>query len=132
MSARRRLPNRRSSVTFALEASGLRFTCSASRFDDGTLGEIFLQNHKVNSAGGIMASDSAVAASLALQYGCPTEVLRKALSRDARGDPTGPLGVALDELCRQRPPAADDGAPAPTPSPPPPGAPGAAAAEPVL
>jgi ribonucleoside-diphosphate reductase alpha chain len=129
MSARRRLPNRRGSVTFALEAGGLRFTCTASWFDDGSLGEVFLQNHKADSTAGIMASDSAIAASLALQYGCPPEVLQKALSRDARGDPTGPLGIVLDTLYRKQPPAA--GAPAPAPSPPPPGAPGAAAAEPV-
>jgi len=45
---------------------------------------------------GIMASDAAIAASLALQFGCPADVLRRALSRDARGNATGPLGIALD------------------------------------
>jgi hypothetical protein len=128
MSARRRLPNRRGSVTFALEAGALRFTCTASKFADGSLGEIFLQNHKADSTAGIMASDSAVAASLALQFGCPAEMLSKACCRDARGNATGPLGVALDALS-QLPPAANDEAPAPAPSPPPAGAPGAA--EPV-
>jgi ribonucleoside-diphosphate reductase alpha chain len=48
-----------------------------------------------------MASDSAIAASLALQYGCPPETLRKALSRDARGNPSGPLAAALDKLAVQ-------------------------------
>jgi hypothetical protein len=47
---------------------------------------------------GIMASDAAIAASLALQFGCPVEVLRKALSRDARGNASSPIGVALDRL----------------------------------
>jgi hypothetical protein len=95
---RRRLPNRRGSETFTLEAGGLRFTATASRFDDGSLGEIFLQNHKADSTAGIMASDAAIAASLALQFGCSGETLRKALCRDARGNATGPLGVALDML----------------------------------
>jgi hypothetical protein len=45
-----------------------------------------------------MASDSAIAASLALQYGCPADVLRKALSRDTRGRANGPLGCALDAI----------------------------------
>jgi hypothetical protein len=96
--SRRRLPNRRGSVTFTLEVGGLKFTATASRFDDGLLGELFLQNHKADSTAGIMASDAAIAASLALQFGCPVETLRKALCRDARGNATGPLGAALDRL----------------------------------
>jgi hypothetical protein len=48
------------------------------------------------SGAGILASDAGVAASLALQYGCPLETIRKALMRDERGFATGPLGVALD------------------------------------
>jgi ribonucleoside-diphosphate reductase alpha chain len=98
MSERRRLADRHGSVTFVLQVGGLSFTATASRFDDGSLGEIFLQNHKADSTAGIMASDAAIAASLALQFGCPPDVLRKALCRDVRGNPTGPLGVALDKL----------------------------------
>jgi hypothetical protein len=45
-----------------------------------------------------MASDCAIAASLALQYGCPADVLRKALSRDSHGRANGPLGAALDQI----------------------------------
>jgi len=116
MSERRRLPNRRDSVTFVLEAGGLRFTATASRFDDGLLGEVFLQNHKADSTAGIMASDAAVAASLALQFNCPVETLRRALCRDARGNATGPLGVALDMLS-QLPPADGEATPAPAPLP---------------
>ena len=73
-------------------------TATVSTFSDGSLGEVFLQNHKADSTAGIMASDAAIAASLALQFGCPVDVLRKALSRDVRGRATGPLGVALDTL----------------------------------
>lgn len=101
MSERRRLSNRRSSVTFMLESGGLRFTATVSQFGDGSLGEIFLQNHKADSTAGIMASDAAIAASLALQFGCPLETLRQALCRDGRGNATGPLGVALDTIPRQ-------------------------------
>lgn len=101
MSDRQRLPDRRSSTTFDIEAFGLRFTVTASHFGDGQLAETFIQNHKADSAAGIMASDCAIAASLALQYGCPAEVLRHALSRDARGYASGPLGAALDRLAVQ-------------------------------
>lgn len=88
-------------LTFGLQAGGLSFTATASQFGDGSLGEIFFQNHKADFAAGIMASDAAIAASLALQFGCPVETLRRALCRDARGNATGPLGVALDVLARQ-------------------------------
>jgi hypothetical protein len=101
MSDRRRLSDRRGSLTFTLQASGLNFTATVSRFTDGTLGEIFLQNHKADSTAGITASDAAIAASLALQFGCPAETLRKALCRDVRGNSTGPLGRALDLLAGQ-------------------------------
>jgi hypothetical protein len=90
MTARARLPNRRGSVTFGIELHGLKFTCTASQFEDGRLGEIFVTSH--------MASDGAIAASLALQYGCPAETLRKALCRDGGGKASGPLGAALDLL----------------------------------
>jgi ribonucleoside-diphosphate reductase alpha chain len=68
---RRRLPDRRANETFDLESSGLRFTVTASHFGDHRLAEVFIQNHKADSTAGIMASDAAIAASLALQFGCP-------------------------------------------------------------
>ncbi len=99
--SRRRLPDRRGSMTFTLQAGGLSFTATVSQFDDGEPGEIFLQDHKADSTAGIMASDAAIAASLALQFGCPVQTLRRALCRDARGNASGPLGVALDTIARQ-------------------------------
>jgi ribonucleoside-diphosphate reductase alpha chain len=98
--ARERLPNRRGSLTFDVESLGLSFTVTASRFSDGRPAEVFIRNHKCTSAAGIMASDAAIAASLALQFGCPVEVLRRALSRDAQGKASSPLGAALDQLVR--------------------------------
>lgn len=95
---RKRLSNRRHSETFDIDAYGLRFIVTISNFPAGELGEIFIQNFKADSVAGIMASDGAIAASLALQFGCPLDVLRKALCRDARGNASGPLGIALDLL----------------------------------
>ena len=37
-------------MTFAFECNGLDYTASASWFDDGRLAELFLSNHKSNSA----------------------------------------------------------------------------------
>ncbi len=99
--ARERLPNRRSAETWEVEACGLHFRATIGRYPDGRIGEIFLTNHKAGSEAGIMASDAAVAASLALQYGTPIETLRHALMRDGRGKPSGPLGVVLDQLAEE-------------------------------
>lgn len=94
--ARRHLPNRRAAETFALECDGLKYTATVGRFDDGGVAEIFLTNGKSDSAADANARDSAIVASLALQYGTPLAVIRGALLRDARGVPSTPLGAALD------------------------------------
>jgi hypothetical protein len=96
VTGRQRLNNRRMSWTFELEALGLRYTCSYSRFLDGRLGELFLSNHKSNSAADTNARDAAIACSLAFQNGADPEVIRRALCRDENGKASGPLGVALD------------------------------------
>jgi hypothetical protein len=100
MTERRRLSNRRASETFSVEANGMAFTATISRFEDGTLAEIFLTNRKNGSHADISARDAAVTASIALQYGAPVDVLRKALIRDSRGVASGPLGAALDLIAR--------------------------------
>src|SRR5215467_9769409 len=112
MSARDRLPNRRAAETFELQVHGLRYTCTIGRYDDGRIAEIFLENHKAGSHAGILANDVAVVCSLALQYGVPLDLIRKALMRDARGNPSGPLGTALDKIAgegrdERRPPRMD-------------------------
>jgi hypothetical protein len=83
---RQRLENRRASIVFEIELHGLRYTAGASHFPDGRLAEIFLQNHKLGSQADANARDSAVAANLALQFGCPLETLRCAAQ--CRATPT--------------------------------------------
>jgi hypothetical protein len=96
MTSRERLPNRRFSESFAVACAGLRYTATISRFPDGRLAEVFLSNTKPSSQSDVNARDAAVAASLALQFGCPLETLRRALLRDPNGNPSTPLGCALD------------------------------------
>jgi hypothetical protein len=100
MAQRQRLPDRRAAETFSLECAGLRYAATISHFDDGRLGEIFISNHKVGSAADTAARDSAIACSIALQFGADVETIRRALSRDARGAASGPLGAALDLVVR--------------------------------
>jgi hypothetical protein len=74
----------RASETFDLESQLLKFTCTVSRFSDGSVAEIFLQNHKAGSMAGINAQDAAVIFSLALQHGVPFETIRRAAGRPVR------------------------------------------------
>jgi hypothetical protein len=96
MTERRRLPNRRLAETFEIEVSTLRYTVTVGRFEDGSLGEIFLTNGKAGSDSDTAARDSAVVASIALQYGVPLDVIRHALMRNRDGSASGPLARALD------------------------------------
>jgi hypothetical protein len=102
MSERRRLANRRASISFDFEAGGLRYNATFSEFPDGSLGELFLSNHKSNSSADTNARDSAIALSIAVQHGADPEVIRRALSRDSLGRAIGPLGVALDIIAGER------------------------------
>src|SRR5215472_16362160 len=70
-------------------------------YNDGRVGEIFLSNTCVNSSADIMASDAAVVASVALQFGVPLDVIRCALMRDSHGRPSGPLAVVLGQLAEE-------------------------------
>ena len=101
MTSRRHLANRRVSTTFSFEVNGLAYIVTASRYPDGTVGEIFLSNHKSNSTADVNARDAAIACSLALQFGADIESIRKALRRDSHGRASGPLGVALDLIFGQ-------------------------------
>ena len=96
--SRERLPNRRANETFSLRSKGLSYTATVGRFKDGRIGEIFLSNHKSGSAADVNARDAAIACSIALQHGADLDVIRKALCRDARGNASGLMGVALDLL----------------------------------
>ena len=95
---RQRLPNRRASIVFCFECSGLHYTASASWFDGDRLGEVFVGNHRADSHADACAKDAAILASIALQFGAPLDVLRKALLRDSQGRPSTPIGTALDLL----------------------------------
>jgi ribonucleoside-diphosphate reductase alpha chain len=90
MPERERLPNRRAAELIDLEHGGRRWTVTVGRFADGRFAEIFLDAAK-ESPLVELAQDGALAASLALQSGCPLDTLRHALN----GREAGPLEVAL-------------------------------------
>ena len=95
---RQRLPDRRCAETFELEVGALRYTATVGRFSDGSIGELFLSNHKNNSAADCNARDAAIVFSFAVQCGADPEAIRRALCRDSQGRASGPLAAALDVL----------------------------------
>jgi DNA-binding IclR family transcriptional regulator len=101
--ALRRLPNRRPHELIDFEHEGRRYTAGIGRFEDGGLAEIFV--NVSGRAGGmveVLARDTAVAASLCLQFGCNAETLRRALMRDSQGRASSAVGVLLDLLASGR------------------------------
>ena len=95
---RKRLPNRRAATSFDFEQNRIRFVATYSPFADGGVGEIFISSHKAGSHLNAYVRDLGVAASLALQFGCSLDTLRRALLRNADGSPATPLGAAIDAI----------------------------------
>jgi ribonucleoside-diphosphate reductase alpha chain len=90
-------------VTFPFEVGGQHYRAIISCFADGRrAAEIFLANGKSGSQADANCRDAVVAASLALQFGCPLEVLRNAFLRDIRGMAATPLGAVLDLVAEQQ------------------------------
>lgn len=100
---RKRLPDRRGHWLCDFQHGGHRFTGGIGRFDDaGQVSEIFVNGAKVGSHAEISAQESALAVSLALQFGCPLETIRHAMTCD--GAAFGPIGALLLELDREAQP----------------------------
>jgi hypothetical protein len=98
MSARCRLPGRRSCLTFDLEVAGLHYRASVGHFDDGRPAECFVQNHKLSSAADVVARDCGILLSLLFQFGCPIETIAHAVTRNSDGSASGVVGAVLDKI----------------------------------
>jgi ribonucleoside-diphosphate reductase alpha chain len=101
MTACERLPNRRGCESFTFELDGLVLTATVSRFADGRVGELFMNNHKAGNQSDTNARDAAILLSFALQHGADIVSIRRALCRDSQGRALGPIGVALDLLANE-------------------------------
>jgi hypothetical protein len=98
------LPQRRTAETFEFEHASdrgkqpMKYTATVGRYPDGAIGEVFLNAAKLNTDIDVNARDGAVAISLAVQHGCSIETLRHAMTRNADGEASGPLGALLDQI----------------------------------
>jgi len=70
---REKLPNRRKGYTQKAIVGGHKVYLRTGEFDDGRLGEIFIDMHKEGAAFRAMMNNFAIAISLGLQYGVPLD-----------------------------------------------------------
>ncbi|MAS13023.1 MAG: ribonucleoside-diphosphate reductase, adenosylcobalamin-dependent [Nitratireductor sp.] len=70
---REKLPNRRKGYTQKAVIGGHKVYLRTGEFDDGRLGEIFIDMHKEGAAFRAMMNNFAIAISLGLQYGVPLD-----------------------------------------------------------
>jgi hypothetical protein len=96
--ARDRLPDRRACETSSFEHAGAGFTMTVGRYLDGRPGELFIGAAHANSALDALASDAAIAISFALQHGADLDLIRAAMKRNSQGEPSSPIGAALDRI----------------------------------
>ncbi len=68
---RRRLPKRRFGVTQEARIAGHKVFLRSGEYDDGTLGEIFIDMHKEGAAFRSLMNCFAISVSMGLQYGVP-------------------------------------------------------------
>lgn len=99
---RQRLPQRRHHWLIDFEHDGHRYTAGHGEYEDGRPAEIFMNTAKSGAALDVATRDAAITASLLLQFGCPAETLRRALTRNRDGSAAGALGRFLDMLAAQR------------------------------
>ncbi|PTX53897.1 ribonucleoside-diphosphate reductase class II [Melghirimyces profundicolus] len=72
-SVRRRLPRKRDGITQEARVAGHKIFVRTGEYEDGSLGEIFIDMHKAGSTMRGMLDAFAVAVSLGLQHGVPLE-----------------------------------------------------------
>ena len=95
---RRPLPQRRRAETFTVVHWNQPFTVTAGFFNDGTVGEVFVDARKTGGDVEAITRDAAVLLSLGLQHGTPIETIRRAVTRGASGEPASILGAIIDAL----------------------------------
>ena len=88
LAKRRRLPDRRAGYTQKARIGGHKIYLRTGEYEDGTLGEIFLDMHKEGAAFRSMTNCFAIAVSLGLQHGVPLDEFVEAF-QFVRFEPNG-------------------------------------------
>ena len=95
---RRILPTRRPAQTLTIVFGNQPLSVTAGFYDDGTLGEVFIDVAKSGADLAHIAHDAAVVISLAFQHGVSIETIRHAVTRDGNGAASSILGAVIDAI----------------------------------
>jgi hypothetical protein len=97
------LPQRRSSETFNMKFAHQNdeFVVTVGYYEDGRIGEVFINGPKSGTGMSDITRDGAVLMSLALQHGVPLSTMRHAISRNTNGEAATIIGAVLDEITRR-------------------------------
>jgi len=87
---RRRMPDRRTGYTQKAIVGGHKVYLRTGNYDDGSIGEIFIDMHKEGAAFRSLMNNFAIAVSLGLQHGVPLEEYIDAFTF-TRFEPNGPV-----------------------------------------
>ena len=90
MRERERMPDRRKGYTQKAVVGGHKVYLRTGEYDDGRLGEIFIDMHKEGAAPRSLLNNFAIAVSLGLQYGVPLDEYVDAFTF-TRFEPSGPV-----------------------------------------
>ena len=90
LDTRRRLPSKRHGITQEAKVGGNKVFLRTGEYEDGTLGEIFIDMHKEGAALRSVMNCFAMLVSMALQYGVPLDVLVEQFVF-TRFEPQGPV-----------------------------------------
>jgi ribonucleoside-diphosphate reductase alpha chain len=90
MREREKMPDRRKGYTQKAVVGGHKVYLRTGEYDDGRLGEIFIDMHKEGAALRSIINNFAIAVSLGLQYGVPLEEYVDAFTF-TRFEPSGPV-----------------------------------------
>jgi hypothetical protein len=94
------LPMRRRNETFNMrfgEQNAL-YTITLGYYDDGRIGECFIDGAKAGSGMHAITHDAAMLLSLILQHGVPLSTVRRAVSRNADGKASTIIGAVIDQI----------------------------------
>ena len=98
MSDRTRLPDRRLSENYEFVRDGSKYRMTVGRYQDGSVGEVFLNADRADSLLDVLVNDAAILVSLCLQHGVPLARIAHTLKRDAFGLAASPVGIAIDRI----------------------------------
>lgn len=103
MPQRELLPQRRRAETFNMRFGdqSAEYTVTLGYYEDGRIGEIFIDGAKAGTMMDALARDGAVLTSIGLQYGMQLETVRHALTRDRDGNATTIIGAVIDRILEQ-------------------------------